>query len=62
MKTTNKTVVEHLRKFADWLEKESDYERTDAANTLNDWLDTLFETDVFGTEGQNDPRGDHRNG
>ncbi len=27
---------------------------------LNEFLDRLLEQDAFGTEGQNDPRGDHR--
>ena len=27
---------------------------------LNDMLDELLGDDFFGTEGQNDPRGDHR--
>jgi hypothetical protein len=27
---------------------------------LNDFLDRLWESDAFGTEGQLDPRGDHR--
>lgn len=28
--------------------------------TLNGWLDEQLSNDAFGTEGQNDPRGDHR--
>jgi len=28
--------------------------------SLNDILDDMLNNDFFGTEGQNDPRGDHR--
>ena len=27
---------------------------------FNNWLDDMLGEDMFGTEGQNDPRGDHR--
>jgi len=30
------------------------------AESLNEWLDNLLGEDFFGTEGQLDPRGDHR--
>jgi hypothetical protein len=30
-------------------------------DALNEMLDDLLEDDFFGTEGQLDPRGDHRN-
>lgn len=30
-------------------------------NSVNAMLDELRDDDFFGTEGQNDPRGDHRN-
>jgi len=33
----------------------------DASDVINDFCDTLNEDDVFGTEGQCDPRGDNRN-
>lgn len=35
-------------------------DRRRAVNTLNEVLDSLVSEDFFGTEGQNDPRGDHR--
>ena len=60
-KTTSKTVTKHLRAFADYLEETNeDLEYKEAAERLNDWLDELHSMDVFGTEGQLDPRGDHR--
>ena len=31
------------------------------SDSFNDWLDELNSNDWFGTEGQNDPRGDNRN-
>lgn len=36
-------------------------ERVHIAATLDEMLDDLHSRDAFGTEGQNDPRGDHRN-
>ena len=60
-KTTAKTVGKHLRAFADWLDKKgSDADRHDAAVYLNEFLDDWLAMDAFGTEGHNDPRGDHR--
>lgn len=38
-----------------------DSELADIKHRLNEWLDELNSQDVFGTEGQNDPRGDQRN-
>lgn len=32
----------------------------DFPERFDDFLDGLLEDDYFGTEGQNDPRGDHR--
>jgi len=60
-KTTSKTVVKHLRAFADFLEEESCKENLKLeAEWLNEHLDELHSMDYFGTEGQCDPRGDHR--
>lgn len=59
-RTTSKTVVKHLRNLADFLEQEDKGTREDAASELNELLDNLLDMDMFGTEGQNDPRGDHR--
>lgn len=50
-----------LRRFADWLDRESDEDtRIDVAHASTVMLDALLEADAFGTEGQHDPRGDHR--
>lgn len=61
-KTTAATVAEDLRKFATWLEGKdiSRWEKSAAAGMLNEYLDEIFGEDGFGTEGQCDPRGDHR--
>lgn len=60
-KTNCLNVMADLRAFADYLEKNGDEgERTDAAEALNRQLDQLLDCDAFGTEGQLDPRGDHR--
>lgn len=59
-KTTAKTVVRDLRAFADWLEAANDASKKEAASQLNEILDEFLGEDAFGTEGQLDPRGDHR--
>lgn len=61
-KTTSKTVARDLRAFADFLESDNagEYDRKRAAADLNETLDALASDDAFGTEGQCDPRGDHR--
>jgi hypothetical protein len=53
----NKTVLERL------LEMNEDATFVnDIATALDIGFDELLHDDVFGTEGQLDPRGDHRNG
>ncbi len=60
-KTTSKTVAQDLRAYADWLEKDAKpVTKKFAAEQLNIHLDVLLGDDAFGTEGQCDPRGDHR--
>lgn len=60
-KTTSKTVARDLRAFADWLDKDAkDVDKKGVAGSLNEILDGLLGDDAFGTEGQCDPRGDHR--
>lgn len=61
-KTTAKTVTKDLRAFADFLDSDNatKEERAEAATWLNDKLDAWLGQDAFGTEGQCDPRGDHR--
>lgn len=59
-KTTGKTVADDLRAFAAFLEHEPEEIRRIAASELNEQLDQWKSLDAFGTEGQCDPRGDHR--
>ena len=60
-KTTAKTVAKDLRAFADWVdENATDLDKRELADWLNDKFDELLGEDAFGTEGQCDPRGDHR--
>lgn len=60
-KATRKTLRAILSGLADMAEKDP----TDAqviCDRLNEVLDCLLDEDFFGTEGQLDPRGDHRDG
>lgn len=60
-KTTAKTVTKDLRAFAKWLSDDVKSEELElAAEWLNRYLDEMYCEDAFGTEGQCDPRGDHR--
>lgn len=60
-RTTAKTVAEDLRAYASWLDKNAKpVDLRFAAENLNIHLDVLLGDDSFGTEGQLDPRGDHR--
>lgn len=63
--TTPATVTFDLARFTDWVSRQSAYDevdelRTELATWLNKKLDQLLAQDAFGTEGQADPRGDHR--
>lgn len=58
-RTTKTTLVKHLRAFADQLEKDKTSDK-ELADKFNEWMDELLGLDFFGTEGQCDPRGDHR--
>lgn len=62
-RTNQRTLVADLHRFAGLLEKEirgnSDVAK-ELADEFNEWMDKLYGEDFFGTEGQNDPRGDHR--
>lgn len=53
-----KVVLERLCSYALSTEDES---RQAFCDDLNRFLDDLSAEDAFGTEGQNDPRGDQRN-
>ena len=60
---TASTLVADLRRFAKLLEKEVKEDNIDVealAGEFNSWMNRLYGEDFFGTEGQNDPRGDHR--
>lgn len=60
-RTTVKTVVADLRALADWLEKdENTVTKRQIVPHVNNIYDSLLGEDAFGTEGQCDPRGDHR--
>lgn len=60
-KTTAKTVAKDLRVFSAWIDENAkDLEKRELADWVNDKLDELLGDDAFGTEGQCDPRGDHR--
>lgn len=60
-KTNAQTVVKDLRALADWLEKDGNtISKKQIAPIVNNICDSLLGEDAFGTEGQCDPRGDHR--
>ncbi len=63
-KTTADTLSHDLERFADFvatrLHDTDDETRDQLAIWLNRKLDELLRADTFGTEGQCDPRGDHR--
>ncbi len=61
--TTAASLVADLERFADWIANQGPEDRDwrdRQAAVLNRWLDRLRSEDTFGTEGQCDPRGDHR--
>ena len=59
--TTDATLEKDLRAFAKWLKDAPVGDRAVAVTAFNSMLDDEFLTeDSFGTEGQCDPRGDHR--
>jgi len=54
------TVTNILRRYADWLDNQDAECNSAHAASLNEYLNGLLSQDAFGTEGQCDPRGDHR--
>ncbi len=54
-------VIEVLHRLADMANADED-DALCLAETLEGMLGELHSNDFFGTEGQNDPRGDFRNG
>jgi hypothetical protein len=57
---TRENVVDVIRRFADFIEKDNPEALEGIADEVNAFLDGLHDQDFFGTEGQCDPRGDHR--
>jgi len=56
---TVKTMCEVWARLMEQASKDKQREKI-IAEEFNSMLDTLLCDDFFGTEGQNDPRGDHR--
>ena len=50
-----------LDKFKENFNKQDEDGKKVYCEVLNEWLHELYCNDFFGTEGQLDPRGDHRN-
>lgn len=61
MNNTQKRVVKVLERMIEQTSKDVDDAQV-YAEILEDQLSTLQNDDFFGTEGQNDPRGDMRDG
>lgn len=59
-KTTQQTLITDLRRFAGLLEQDKQIDTKELVDEFNAWMDRLHGEDFFGTEGQADPRGDHR--
>lgn len=59
-RSTHKTVAKDLIAFAKIVKDERYANQVEIAVWLNDKLDEWLADDAFGTEGQCDPRGDHR--
>lgn len=59
-KATAKNVTTVLETFASFMVGQNQASRLHVAQLMNKLLDELREDDVFGTEGQCDPRGDQR--
>lgn len=60
--TAAATLIKDIRAFADEIESNewTEEARAETAAEFNKWMDRLVNQDAFGTEGQCDPRGDHR--
>lgn len=52
--------VKVLEAIEEMYDKSSDEEKDVWVEGLDDMLDNMWADDFFGTEGENDPRGDHR--
>ena len=60
IKATKKTFRDVMLNIIVTFESASKDEKKFWIEELNKWLDELRDNDFFGTEGQNDPRGDNR--
>lgn len=58
MKVTNGLAT--LARFAAWYAEQDSEEKAFVCEAMNKLFDEMSEQDAFGTEGQNDPRGDRR--
>jgi len=58
--TTKDNIVQVLRTFADYLHGLDPEERETYVDDVESMLDDITSNDGFGTEGQDDPRGDQR--
>jgi hypothetical protein len=56
---TVKSMNQVWNKLMEYIGQDKELEK-EAAKVFNMMLDELLSNDFFGTEGQNDPRGDHR--
>lgn len=58
LENRQKRLKEVWSNFIEWADREEDLDEIE--DRLNEWLDEIHGEDGFGTEGQNDPRGDSR--
>lgn len=61
MKINKKNYKRVLENITKQIEESDDNDQQCWFESLNDLLDEMLDHDFFGTEGQNDPRGDRRN-
>lgn len=57
---TKKNAPLVLARFMTWFLQQDKQTQADACASVNVMLDDMRDGDCFGTEGQNDPRGDQR--
>ena len=60
MKTTMRTLRDHLTAFGVFYGDQNPATRKRLVAEFNEMLDRLTEDDIFGTDGQLDPRGDQQ--
>jgi len=59
-RVTKRNYLKVLENMKKWFESADSDEKEIMCEDLNDMLDNQLSNDFFGTEGQRDPRGDHR--